>query len=250
MPGANFYQSDLIPGTEHWAPLGYSEEMCADAIGRAQESLNKPDAVRDINRRLGINVDRIPATYGIVGRIDANGNEIGHPKYPAFEMHSSVCEYLWLNPNNQELEFLWTLGVFNDQLLGPIPVLFLVSRMYGETRCVALVWSFAKERDREHFGHLLNGRIGEEIMERGMEGGFAFIYQAGFVVDGQAGGLDIHCGQYMIPWKTWNTLALSIFNNAVASEFTKTAMPWPYPTDMSADGIFQSPASSSAPNWY
>jgi len=161
-----------------------------------------------------------------------------------------VCDYLHLKPENNQLEFCWTLGVFNDQVIGPVPVLFLVSRLGSDTRCVALVWCFAKERQRDYFGYLLQNRFLNESTERGMEGGLATIYQTCFIVDGHSGGLDILAGSYVTPWKLWDTLSMSVFHNVVAKSFVDTAMPWPYPIDMSPDGIFGSPSASSTPTWY
>lgn len=244
------YQSNLIPKKSEWANLPYQVEHCGSAIERAAAMMSSDDALRDINRRLGINVDEIPVALAYVGRVDANGRETGQPNYPAFALDPSICAYLNLDPNISEVRFRWTLGVFNDLQMGPIPILFLVTRLGSEERCIALVWSLAKERDREHFGYLLQGRFMADTTERGMEGGFAQIYQVGFVVDGQNGGLDLLAGSYIIPWKTWNTLAMSVYLNAAATAFTNTAMPWPYPTDMSEDGIFGSPAGSSQPSWY
>ena len=250
MAEAGVYQSDLIPQRGMWESLPFSAQDCADAIGRARQAIDSPAAVADINRRLGIRVDEIPAVVVMVGRVDANGNEPGRPNYPAFAIDSSVCEYLRLDPNNSQVEFRWTLGVFSDPVMGPIPVLFLVSRVGSDTRCVALVWSLAKERDRDHFGYLLQSRMLADTTERGMEGGLAMIYQTGFIVDGATGGLDILAGGYIIPWKIWNTLSMSVYSNAVATAFTKTAMAWPYPIDMSDEGIFRSLSGSSAPSWY
>ena len=250
MAEAGVYQSDLIPQRGAWHPLSFSAQDCADAIERAQQAIESPAAVADINRRLGISVDEIPTVVALVGRVDANGNEPGRPNYPAFVFSPSVCEYLGLDPDNSQVEFRWTLGVFSDPVMGPIPVLFLVSRVRSETRCVAMVWSLAKERDRDHFGYLLQDRLLVDTTERGMEGGLAMIYQTGFIVDGATGGLDILAGGYIIPWKLWDTLSMSVYMNAAAKSFTETAMPWPYPIDMASEGIFQSISSSSSSSWY
>ena len=250
MAEAGIYQSDLIPDRSRWVALSYVIQDYVDAMKRAQQLIGSESAISDINRRLGIKVDQIPVVMGDVQRIDTNGLEAGKPNYPAFGLDSSVCDYLHLNPENDQLEFFWTLGVFNDQVIGPVPVLFLVSRLGFDTRCVALVWFLAKERQRDYFGYLLQNRFLNESTERGMEGGLATIYQTCFIVDGHSGGLDILAGSYVTPWKLWDTLSMSVFHNVVAKSFVDTAMPWPYPIDMSPDGIFGSPSASSTPTWY
>lgn len=244
------YQSDLIPTRSLWAGLNLSTAALADSIGRARQLLESEPAIADINRRLGIKVDEIPAVVVKVDRVDTNANDVGRPNYPAFGLNSSVCDYLHLKPENKQLEFRWTLGVFNDQGIGPIPVLFLVTRTGSVTKCVALIWSLAKEMDRDYFGYLLKNRFLIDSTERGMEGGLATIYQVGFIVDGLSGGLDTLAGSYVVPWKIWETLSNSVYHNAVTQAFIDTAMPWPYPIDMSPDEIFRSPAASSTPSWY
>ena len=183
-------------------------------------------------------------------RIDATGNEPSKPKYPAFDFAPPLGEYLRLKPDKSDLRFRWTLGVFNDEVMGPIPVFFLVTKIESDVRCIALVWSLVKERDREQFGLLLENRFAENATERGTEGGFATIFQTGFIVNGLSGGKDVLADSYMIPWKLWHTLSMSVFHNAQDQAFRNTAMPWPYPTDMGPDGIFKSPAASSSSTWY
>lgn len=250
MAESGVYQSGLIPDRSLWVGLNFTDDDIVDALDRARQMLESQAAITDINRRLGIKVDEIPGLVVKVDRVDTNGTDVGRPNYPAFGLDPSVCDYLHLKPENNQLEFRWTLGVFNDQGIGPIPVLFLVTRTGSVTKCVALIWCLAKDIDRDYLGFLLQNRFLENSNERGMEGGLATIYQVGFIVDGLSGGLDILAGSYIIPWKTWETLSMSVYNNAVAKAFVDTAMPWPYPIDMSPDGIFRSPAASSTPSWY
>ena len=134
--------------------------------------------------------------------------------------------------------------------MGPIPVFFLVTKIDSDVKCIALVWSLVKERDREQFGLLLENRFAEDATGSGVEGGLAAIFQTGFIVDGFSGGKDVLADSYMIPWKLWHTLSMSVFHNAQDQAFRNTAMPWPYPTDMGPDGIFKSPAASSSSTWY
>jgi len=244
------YQSGLIPSRDEWSNLTFSGDDCAEAFSRAATLLQSESAITDINRRLGIKVEQIPAGMVQVGRLDVNGNEPNHPKYSAFDFAAPLCEYLHLKPDNSDLRFRWTLGVFNDEVMGPVPVFFLVTKIESDVRCVALVWSLVKERDREQFGLLLKNRSAENATESGVEGGFATIYQTGFIVDGLSGGEDVLADSFIIPWKLWFTLSMSVFHNAQDQVFRNTAMPWPYPTDMGPDGIFKSPAASSSSTWY
>jgi len=244
------YQSGLIPSREEWSNLTFSGDDCAKAFSRAATFLQSEAAIADINRRLGIKVEQIPAGMVQVGRLDVNGNDPNHPKYSAFDFAPPLGEYLRLKPDKSDLRFRWTLGVFNDEVMGPIPVFFLVTKIESDARCIALVWSLVKERDREQFGLLLENRFAEDATERGAEGGFATIYQTGFIVDGLSGGEDVLAGSYIIPWKLWFTLSMSVFHNAQDQAFSNTAMPWPYPTDMGPDGMFKSPAASSSSTWY
>jgi hypothetical protein len=244
------YQSGLIPSRDEWSNLIFSGDDCAEAFSRAATLLQSESAIADINRRLGIKVDQIPAGMVQVGRLDVNGNDPSHPKYSAFDFAPPLGEYLRLKPDKSDLRFRWTLGVFNDEVMGPIPVFFLVTKIESDVRCIALVWSLVKERDREQFGLLLENRFADDATERGAEGGFATIYQTGFIVDGLSGGEDVLADSYIIPWKLWFTLSMSVFHNAQDQAFSNTAMPWPYPTDMGPDGMFKSPAASSSSTWY
>jgi len=244
------YQSGLIPSRDEWSFLPFSGEDCQEAFSRAATFLQSEAAIADINRRLGIKVEQIPAGMVQVGRLDVNGNDPNHPKYSAFDFAPPLGEYLRLKPDKSDLRFSWTLGVFNDEVMGPIPVFFLVTKIESDVRCIALVWSLVKERDREQLGHLLENRFAENATQSGAEGGFATIYQTAFIVDGLSGGEDILADSFIIPWKLWFTLSMSVFHNAQDKAFSNTAMPWPYPTDMGPDGIFKSPAASSSSTWY
>ena len=250
MAAEGVYQSNLVPARSTWSSTVFTEDDCVDAIGRAAEHFSNPTVIADVSRRLGMKVDQVPVGVGIVSRVDANFDDVGQPNYPAFMLFPQIAEYLSIDPDIEGVRFKWTLGVFNDSIMGPVPVIFLATENGSTQRLVALIWSFAKERDRDHFGYLLQARIGEEIQERGMEGGMATIYQVGFVVHGDSGGLDLLAMEYFIPWKTWFTLSTSVYMNAVAEEFQKTAVSWPHPVDLSSDGIFSSPGAGGFKSWY
>jgi hypothetical protein len=244
------YQSNLIPAESNWQSLHFGEDQCIGAVRRAADYFENAQVIANVKERLGIDISAIPVGIGIVARIDANFQADGQPNYPAFMLFPQFAQYLNLDPDIEGVRFRWTLGVFNDSLMGPLPVLFLATRFQGVDRLAALVWSFAKERDREHFGYLLQSRLFEDMQERGSEGGLAAIYQVGFVIHGDSGGLDLLSQEYLIPWKTWQCLASSIYYNSIASEFQATAPKWPYPTDLSSDGIFSSPGSGGFKCWY
>ena len=74
------YQSGLIPSRDEWSNLTFSGDDCAEAFSRAATFLQSESAIADINRRLGIKVEQIPAGMVQVMRIDATGNEPNKPK--------------------------------------------------------------------------------------------------------------------------------------------------------------------------
>jgi hypothetical protein len=172
------------------------------------------------------------------------------------QLDKSVLDYLGLNPDDfAGINFAWTLGVANDTVLGPIPTLFLCSRYRTTDRIVALVWSLTKctepqwKDQRGHFNSLLIGKM-EDISWPGAEGGHVAISELTIMVNRPSGGLDLKTEKHIMPHKIWAQLEMSLSHNATTRAFQNSAPAWPYPTDMSEDGVFDCPGAGQFKNWY
>ena len=250
-------QARAVNRTDVQKPSSYnfSPKDCAEAVGRAQEALSDPRAVGDINRRLRTRAVEVLAVVGACIGLDPES--VGSSRgIPVMQLDKSVLDYLGLNPDDfAGINFAWTLGVANDTVLGPIPTLFLCSRYRTTDRIVALVWSLTKctepqwKDQRGHFNSLLIGEM-EDISWPGAEGGHVAISELAIMVNRPSGGLDLRTQKHIMSHKIWAQLEMSLSHNATTRAFQDSAPAWPYPTDMSEDGVFDCPGAGQFKNWY
>jgi hypothetical protein len=90
----------------------------------------------------------------------------------------------------------------------------------------------------------------EDISWPGAEGGLVAISELTIMVNRPSGGLDLKTNKHTMPRKIWEQLELSLNHNATTQAFQNSAPAWPYPTDMSEDGVFDCPGAGQFMNWY
>lgn len=221
--------------------MAFSEETCFEVIRRAQKAIEETKAVADINQRLGTRVASIP--LGITYCAGLDGDPKTGLQYPVMWLANDALSYLGLHPDIEGVHFRWILGVWNDPVVGPIPVFFLATRNQNQERLFAALWSLTKCGDskwskQENLFKALKREPLEMPNEVGLGGGLMEISEIGIIVQRSVGGLDMKTTNHFIPLKFWRTLEWSINQNAVANSFAETAPTWPFTHE--TEGIFES----------
>jgi len=221
--------------------MAFSEETCFEVIMRAQKAIEEPKAVADINRRLGTRVSSIP--LGITYCAGLDGDQKTGSQYPVMWLANDALSYLGLHPNIEGVQFRWILGVWNDRVIGPIPVFFMGTRNQDQERLFAALWPLtkcgdAKWANQESAFMALKRESLEMPNEIGLGGGLLEISEIGIVIQRSTGGLDLKTTNHFIPLKFWRTLEWSIKHNAVADAFAETAPTWPFTHEI--DSLFES----------
>jgi hypothetical protein len=128
---------------------------------------------------------------------------------------------------NKQIPIWWTPGVFNDPVVGPIPVIFLIeeSPTNRKARVFVLVWPQAKFGDRAAFTALLNGYSGEmgDVAVR--------LSGIGVMSTVSRSQPDLYFAPLHTSAKLISPLWLNIFRGGVADVFLRTAPSWPYALD-------------------
>ena len=211
--------------------MTFSEATCDEAIIRAQKAIAKPEAVADINSRLGTRVASVPLVFTYCIGLDTDQKTGG--QYPVMWIENDALNFLGLHPDIEGVNFRWILGVWNDPVLGPIPVFFMGARHGNQERLLAALWPFTKCADAKWASQPRGfTALGRETLEMpdeiGLGMGLMEISEIGIVVQRSTGGLDMKTTHHFMPLKFWRTLERSMQHNAVDIAFMETAPAWPF----------------------
>jgi hypothetical protein len=244
----------VSPNSNQKKPSNNSDlTSVTDALDRAAKFLLTPAATADISRRLNLKLDEVALSFTSCVGVDQTTHSDNQNKSIAMYLPKELTTYLSLSPSIEGVNFAWTLGLYNDKALGPVPVLFLATRYRGRDRVAAQIWVTAKTEpdQRQYFFSLGRGQITTSNWDsRGTEGGLHGVSRIGFIVERESGGLDLMSNQFVITHKMWNALYRNISHNGVARVLQETAPLWPYPTDLDGDSIFNSPAGGGFSYWF
>lgn len=215
------------------------ESINAEVVARAGASVNG-EAWRELDRRLGINSVEFVITQATATMVTGPMSE----KVPAFE-NLSVVKFFKLDENiGKSLPIWWVLGAFADPVVGPVPVIFLIEKLStsNQSRVCAIVWSSAKNQDKEVFLKFVSDwKIdGQEAVR---------LPGISIAISNRQPNKGLHFSPIYSMEKIVMTLKKSIEHNGVADIYMKTAPQWPYTIDYAGMSPFDIGLAGQAIRW-